>query len=237
MDHVFTEVILSMTEQTISQPLAESVSALVDNQTSELELQRILKASQSDPEVKMIWGRYQIASSVIRGNMPAFEVNDFAARMSAALDEEEAHGASTSTGKKGHWWQNAARFAVAASVAGGVLLFSQNFNGGVVDAPIVASASSAAPLAAPAVSLPSGYHGQPLSLRTVGMQNGYEARQQDNRQVMFVPRQNATAAPTVTNEELVDYFNELVEAHADNAALNSSQGMLPFARVVLTEED
>jgi sigma-E factor negative regulatory protein RseA len=58
---------------------------------------------------------------------------------------------------------------------------------------------------------------------------------QEQRQIMFVPHQ--ASVPAVTHEELIDYFNELVEVHADHAALNSGQGLLPFARVVLTEED
>lgn len=234
-----------MTEQNNHHPLAESLSALVDNQASELELQRILKASQTDPEVNATWSRYQVAGAVIRGDMPAFQMNDFAARISAAIEAEEVHtGASVSTtapAKKPNWLQNMARLAVAASVAGGVILFSQNYSG-VADSSVqVANATVEAPAVTPAVSIPSGYHGQALSLRTVGMQSGYEARQQDSRQVMFVPRQsaaeNATVNTVISEDEVRDYLIQLIEAHADNAALNSSQGMLPFARVVLTEED
>src|SRR5690606_21435492 len=92
-DYVFTEVILRMTEQT-THHLAESISALVDSQASELELQRILKTSQSDPQVKMIWARYQVASAVMRHDMPAFELTDFSARVSAALETEETYVAA-----------------------------------------------------------------------------------------------------------------------------------------------
>lgn len=229
-----------MAEQTLHASLAESISALVDNQASELELQRILKAGQTDPEVKKTWARYQIVSAAMRHDLPVLDVTDFAMRISTALEGEETHGKAASEllepiVKPVHWWQNLTRFAVAASVAGGVILFAQN-PGVIGDAPVMATAQPAA-VTTPAVSIPSGYHAQPLSLRTVGMQSGYEARQQDNRQVMFIPRQSAPTTATVTNEELVEYFNKLVEAHADNAALNSSQGMLPFARVILTDQD
>lgn len=238
-----------MTEQTSHHPLAESISALVDNQASELELQRILKAAQSDSEVGATWSRYQIAGAVMRSDMPAFEMSDFATLVSAAIATESVHSETPVANKRGHWWQNVARFAVAASVAGGVILFSQNYNG-VTDTDLqMAASTNEAPVTVPAVSIPAGYHGQALSLRTVGMQNGYEARQQDNRQVVFVPRQStktnhalgatstANDLNAAANEEVRDYLNKLIEAHADNAALNSSQGMLPFARVVLTEED
>jgi sigma-E factor negative regulatory protein RseA len=236
-----------MTEQNTHHPLAESLSALVDNQASELELQRILKASESDAEVSATWSRYQVAGAVMRGDMPAFAISDFASRVSAAIEAEEAHRVVPAETKATHWWQNMARFAVAASVAGGVILFSQNYSG-ISDSNVqVASGMAETPVVAPAASIPSGYHGQALSLRTVGMQNGYEARQPDNRQVIFVPRQitggeralatDATTSDVESVEDVRDYLFKLIEAHADNAALNSSQGMLPFARVVLTEED
>ena len=56
-----------MSEQNPSQTLAESISALMDNQASELELQRILKASEQDPAVKATWARYQIVGAALRG--------------------------------------------------------------------------------------------------------------------------------------------------------------------------
>src|SRR5690606_16967840 len=146
-----------MTEHTTHHSLAESLSALVDSQASELELQRILKASQSDPEVKATWARYQVASSVIRRDMPAFDLTDFSARVSAALDEEAVHSGTTADPvTRTRWWQNVGRFAVAASVAGGVILFSQNLSTNDTDAAVIATA---APVVAPAVSIPSGYHG------------------------------------------------------------------------------
>lgn len=235
-----------MTQQTTQHPLAESISALMDNQASELELQRILKTSDSDAEVKATWSRYQIASAALRRDLPSIELSDFAARISAALDEEETYSASgaaadssiKSTANKTSWLQNIGRFAVAASVAGGVVFFAQTYNGSTDAAPVVASTVEA-PATAPTVSVPAGYHAQPLTARTVGLQSGYESRQQDNRQqVVFVPRQSsAEAKAQVPNEEVRDYLNQLIEEHADNAALNSGQGMLPFARVVMTEED
>lgn len=233
-----------MTESSQQQFFAESLSALVDNEATELELQRLLKASQSAPEIKATWGRYQVASAVIRQDLPLFAAGHFAARVSAAIAAEDAHNEAVvetpreTIQAKNHWWQNVGRFAVAATVAGGVLMFAQTYDANETGAPVVAdnTALEAAPTPTGAVSLPSGYHGQPLSLRTVGMHNSYDARPQDNRQVVFVPRQstNPQAAP---NEEIRDYLNQLIESHSDNAALNSSQGMLPFARVVFTEED
>lgn len=235
-----------MTQQTTHHPLAESLSSLMDNEASELELQRILKASESDSEVKATWSRYQIARAALQRDLPMLEMSDFAARVSAAVEQEENYTAASAPvvpeKKSTQWWQNVARFAVAASVAGGVVLFAQNFGGVAQESPSTLAATSQLEVpttaAVPAPSLPAGYHAQPLSARAVGLQTGYESRQQDNRQVIFVPLPNGSqTAAQVSDEEVRDYLNKLIEEHADNAALNSGQGMLPFARVVLTEED
>jgi sigma-E factor negative regulatory protein RseA len=235
-----------MTQQNTHHPLAESLSSLMDNEASELELQRVLKASESDSEVKATWSRYQVARAALHRDLPLLEMGDFAARVSAALEQEENHTIASAPvipeKKAVQWWQNVARFAVAASVAGGVVLFAQNFGGVNPEAPAAVAATpqvdTPTTAAVPAPSLPAGYHAQPLSARAVGLQTGYESRQQDNRQVIFVPLPSSSqTAAQVSDDEVRDYLNKLIEEHADNAALNSGQGMLPFARVVLTEED
>lgn len=235
-----------MTQQNTHHPLAESLSSLMDNEASELELQRVLKASESDSEVKATWSRYQVARAALHRDLPVLEMGDFAARVSAALEQEENHTVTSAPvnpeKKVVQWWQNVARFAVAASVAGGVVLFAQNFGGVNPEVPAAVAATpqvdTPTTAAVPAPSLPAGYHAQPLSARAVGLQTGYESRQQDNRQVIFVPLPSSSqTAAQVSDDEVRDYLNKLIEEHADNAALNSGQGMLPFARVVLTEED
>lgn len=134
-----------MTESSQQQFFAESLSALVDNEATELELQRLLKASQTDSEVRAKWGRYQIASAAIRQDLPAMAASDFAARVSAAIEAEDAHrqeapaAPAKAADDKQRWWQNIGRFAVAASVAGGVLLFAQTYNTMETDTPALAA--------------------------------------------------------------------------------------------------
>jgi len=232
-----------MAEQQTSQSLAESVSALVDNQASELELQRVLKASQTSLEVKATWARYQMISAGIRRDLPSqISMTDFAARVSAAIEAEpavEAQPASSQEIQSKPWWQNLARFAVAASVAGGVMLFAQY--PGLVDqtADVVADAQTFD--AVTPAAIPSGYHGQALSLRTVGLEQGFEGRQQESRNLVFVPREavatNNARFSAEAQEEWREYLMQLIESHADNASLNSSQGMLPFARSTFVVED
>ncbi len=251
-----------MTEQTQPSVLAESLSALMDNQASELEIQRLLKALDADPDIKSTWSRYQIASAGLKGDLPVMASSDFASRVSAAIDAEETYslqpkvtsgnqaavsqdnsGSSSNNGPGNvvvmpmRWWQQAGRVAVAASVAGALVVGVQQYQ---TAAPQTAEIAANTPVAAPAntetkaANLPSGINAPGLSARTVAVQSGYESRPHENRRVMFVPRQQA--AP-VYNEDVSIYVNQLIQEHTDNASLNSGQGMLPYTRVILIEED
>ncbi len=232
-----------MSEQNRPQVLAESISALMDNQASELELQRILKASEQDAEVKATWSRYQIASAVLRGEQAPIVMPDFAARISAAIDEEDALVAQSATtfsskAKPQGWLYQLGRVALVASVAGGMVLGVNQYNGGTAHpASQIASNTVVAPITAPvdtSVSLPSGFNGPMLNTRNVAVQSGYETRPQENRRVSFQPRQPNTV---VSDEEVSRYVNQMIKAHSDNAAMNSGQGVLPYARVIITDEE
>ena len=230
-----------MSEQNRPQSLAESLSALMDNQASELELQRILKASEQDPSVKATWARYQMTSSVLRGEPTHLVLPDFAARISAAIDEEDAHVAAessvpsqTSESKQG-WRYQLGRLALVASVAGGMIVGVQELSVGGAVATQVATAPVAAPVSSePAISLPSGINSPAINTRTVAAQTGYEARPQETRRVQFQPRQSNSA---VSDEEVSRYVNQMIQVHSDNAAMNSGQGVLPYARVIMNDEE
>lgn len=231
-----------MSEQNRPQSLAESISALMDNQASELELQRILKASEQDAEVKATWSRYQIASAALRGELIRGEQApvlgfDFAARISAAIDEEEALVAQPVSKAKPQqgWWYQMGRVALVASVAGGMVLGVNQFNGTSPDASQIANNAIVAPAPVDSsVSLPSGINSPAINTRNVAVQTGYESRPQENRRVMFQPNQANTA---VSDEEVSRYVNQMIKAHSDNAAMNSGQGVLPYARVIITDEE
>jgi sigma-E factor negative regulatory protein RseA len=232
-----------MSEQNRPQTLAESISALMDNQASELELQRILKASEQDAEVKATWSRYQIASSFLRGEQVRGEQapvigSDFAARINAAIDAEEAlveqPAPATKKAQQG-WFYQLGRVALVASVAGGMVLGVNQMNATDSAASQIASSTAVAPASVDsAVNLPSGINSPAINTRTVAVQTGYETRPQENRRVMFQPRQASTA---VSDDEVSRYVNQMIKAHSDNAAMNSGQGVLPYARVIITDEE
>lgn len=85
-----------------------------------------------------------------------------------------------------------------------------------------------------APTLPSGFNSPAINTRTVAVQTGYETRPQENRRVMFQPRQ---AGSVVSDEDVTRYVNQMIQAHSDNAAMNSGQGVLPYARVIMTDEE
>lgn len=242
-----------MTEQIQPPVLAESLSALMDNRASELEIQRLLKALDSDPGLKSTWSRYQLASAGLKGDLPVMASSDFAARVSAAIDAEatytqqpqaadsrpEANVSGNVVAMPLRWWQQAGRVAVAASVAGALIVGVQQYQSVAPQkAEFATNTNVVAPVAAntetKAANLPSGINAPALSARTVAVQSGYESRPQENRRVMFVPRQEA--AP-IYNEEVSVYVNQLIQEHTDNASINSGQGMLPYTRVILVEEE
>ena len=238
-----------MTEQITSASLSESLSALMDNEVSELELQRLLKASAGDKSLMDTWSRYQLGGAALRKDLAYLAPNNFMASVSAALDAEEVHNSSyaeaplqksNGTGALvNNWWHQLGRVAIAASVAGALVVGVQQYQ---LQAPQIHEYANSNQLPAvnsevvdtKATHLPSGINAPGLAARTVAMQSGYEARPQENRRVMFVPRQ---AASPVYNEDVSVYVNQLIEAHSDNASLNSGQGMLPFTRLILTEDD
>lgn len=136
------------------------------------------------------------------------------------------------------WWQQVGRVAVAASVAGGLIVGVQQYQSSASQ-PMEVAATAGVPSsgladAKGAANLPSGINAPALSARTVAVQSGYEARPQENRRVMFVPRQEV--AP-VYNEDISAYVNQLIQEHTDSASVNTGQGMLPYTRVILIEEE
>ena len=52
--------------QTNAESIRESLSAVMDDAAQPLELQRVLKASQDDEQVRLQWARYQLASAALK---------------------------------------------------------------------------------------------------------------------------------------------------------------------------
>ena len=108
----------------------ESLSALMDGESAELELRRTLKSVSNDSELSETWRRYHLAQSLLKRQAVESTVDISAGVMSAIESDEQAQRAETSNVKTTtHWWQSAASMAAAASVTLAVLVGVQQFAG------------------------------------------------------------------------------------------------------------
>lgn len=98
-------------------PELESLSALMDAQTDELELRRLLKSMDQDPEkaeqLLAYWQRFHLAQDVLhdRGRPVS------AGLAQAVAEQLEQEPPLQKPGRFNSWQQNLSRVAIAASVA------------------------------------------------------------------------------------------------------------------------
>jgi sigma-E factor negative regulatory protein RseA len=231
----------AMTEQRHHEVLSEAISALADNQTSELELQRILKASEQDSNIQATWARYHLIGTALRSEPIALPLPSFAANISAAIAAEYPLSRESSHKTTQGLWYQLGRAALVASVAGGVILGVQQFNGGSLTGVPSGAAQMAAnqtPLqapVAPSISLPSSIERPPLNTRNVSVQSGYP---QNNHRVMFQPNRSTSVTGNVvrmTDEDFVNYINQMLQVQAQDSSVNSNT-VVPFHRVIMTEK-
>ncbi len=99
----------------MSQSDKESLSALLDNEADELELRRILKSCEQDPELLTTWERYNLVQSLLHES--AIPVNpDLSKRIAAQLQSESLPVVPLSN-RFSEWQKNLTKVAIAASVA------------------------------------------------------------------------------------------------------------------------
>jgi len=103
----------------LAEQMRESISAMVDDEAQQLELQRVLKAGVADSAVAEQWQRYQLASSLLKRQADQVTMDtELADRVRAAMvDEAELQAVPVvSVAEKTAWWKPVSGFAVAASV-------------------------------------------------------------------------------------------------------------------------
>lgn len=204
----------------MSERIRESLSALMDNEANELELERILSQSEQG-EVRATWSRYHVARTAMRGDSGSV-VNgmDISSRVSEALAsaEEDAQAPVVK-------WQAALRplasFAVAASVFAAVLVGSQLY--GLLGP--ASAANGGADLAA--------------RVSPVGMVNTVGGASVNASYGAPAIKSASTNRRAAYNQLARQRLQRYMVPHADQAALNTPQGMMPYARVASfkTEEE
>ena len=192
----------------MSEKLRESLSALMDDEANELEVERVLSRISDDQELRATWSRFNGARDALSGQSQGFSKLDISSQVSLALASEENSQTSR--------WQRMVRpmasFAVAASVAATVVIGGQQLAQiGVGDD---ASRSVAAGVSAV---------GFVNSLGAMPVQASYGTRSA----VPALRPATRTAYSELARQRMTRYSQE----HAEHAALNTPQGLIPFARV------
>jgi sigma-E factor negative regulatory protein RseA len=193
----------------------ESLSALMDNEANELELERIHAQVTGDARLRQTWARYNLARHAMHGNPVAHLEWDISKRVQSALDGTQVDDtAAAPTVFKQRMARSLLSFAVAASVAATVVIGGQQLAQVSSGAePYVADrslATSASPV------------GMLNSLGATAVQASY-----GTQPIPVLQPATRTAYQELAQQRLRKYMQE----HAEQAALNSPQGLVPFARV------
>lgn len=182
-----------------TQGLRESLSALADGECSEFELRRLLAAAEAG-RLRADWHALSVTRAALQAETAAWSTCDISLQVQAAIAGE-------------HWqaspwqrlWKPLAGSAVAAAVAGLVVLGASYFPAG--DAPQVNAPLAAA--GSPAIGAAPFTH-----TVSTGPQAAASSRSHD-------------AVARVSSDRFGDY----VQRHAESTALGEARGLLPMARV------
>ena len=119
----------------------ETLSAMLDNETDDLELRRLLKSAGNDPELLAAWKRFHLASAVARRERVAPLGKDFHLQLAGKLRDEPVPGRQPRHIPAGR--QFAGKLAIAATVAAAVFVGLQAGLDTSPAAPRIASGTTA----------------------------------------------------------------------------------------------
>ena len=204
----------------MSERMRESLSALVDDEANELELQRVLAQLGDDPELRQTWVRYNLVHAVASGQEVLAHRNlDISTQVRAVIaGEPPAASAASPSRFKQHFLRPLTSLAVAASVTATVVIGGQQLaqmEDGSYGDKRGAVASSVSPV------------GMVNSLGATSVQASF-----GTRAVPVLQPTNHSAYDKLARQRMERYLQE----HAEHAALNSPNGLVPFARVPYIQE-
>ncbi|MBT4521724.1 MAG: sigma-E factor negative regulatory protein [Halieaceae bacterium] len=202
----------------MTERIRESLSATMDGEADELELERVLSKIGDDTELRRTWVRYHSIRSIASGQSVDEETfPDVSQRVREALAAEVRPAAAGSLQRV---LKPLASFAVAASVAATVVIGGQQLaqiNEGGEPREAVASAVVGV--------------GSPVGL--INSTGATPVRASYGNQAVPVLE---PAARTAYRELARQRMHKYMQEHAEHAALNAPHGLIPFARVRQIEE-
>ena len=150
----------------MNQAIEESLSALLDGETDELETMRVLRALETDPELREKWRRYHMMVTLLRGEQKVSSRLDIGRKVTFSLAGESVAQRNRPEPKTRPWSKSVAILAVAASTAFIVVFGAQQWQRiDSSDNPAtLASQTTATPIAT-ATTLPA--HQQTATVETV----------------------------------------------------------------------
>ena len=200
----------------MSEKMRESLSAVLDDEANELELQRVLAQIADDSDLRDTWVRYSLVHSVVTGQVVAHRNLDVSARVRQAInDEPSAEPESVKARFSQHFLRPLTSLAVAASVTATVVIGGQQLAQVENENDRTAVASSVSPV------------GLVNSLGATSVQASY-----GTQAVPVLQPASRTAYQELARQRMAKYLQE----HAEHAALNSPNGLVPFARVPYIQE-
>ncbi|PCJ90848.1 MAG: hypothetical protein COA46_10000 [Porticoccaceae bacterium] len=210
--------------------IKESLSALMDGQADELEVRRVLKAVSENDELRDTWRRHQMAAAAMRRELPR-QVVDYSVAIRNAIEDEQSYGGQTAIQR---FIKPLGRFAVAASVAIVALVGIQQYNQ-PIDTEVSLATINEIPvnIDMPQLRTSAEFGIPPVTARTVSASNNPEQGYTAPRTVIQV---REVTPDKVTREQVQAYLNNLMLQHTEHAAMNTNQGMLPFARMPTDQE-
>ena len=202
----------------MSERMRESLSALLDDESNELELERILSQIANEDELRQTWVRYNMVRSVVAGQDLACRKLDISAQVRGAISSE---GGSATSGKASRFRERLLRpvasFAVAASVATTVVIGGQQ----------LAQLESGSGSQSQAVASSVSPVGMVNSLGATSVQASYGAQS-----IPVLQPATRSAYQELARQRMEKFMQE----HAEHAALNTPNGLVPFARVPHIQE-
>lgn len=209
-----------MTEQ--RDTLKESLSALMDGQADELEIRRLLDATEGErrTDLRNAWMRYHMVSRSIKGEVSATAI-DCSSAIASALETESVHAASPA--KK--IFEVLGQCAIAASVAMVAILGVQEFNNPSLELGTQSAALDPYDVdinTGPAMQFPAGFEPR-IDAQTVSagsMVRGSTTAA--TKRILPAIEQQAFPAHKIRT-----HIDKMLIKHAENSTLNSAHGSVP----------
>jgi len=212
--------------------MRETLSALMDDEASELELHRTMREVGEDESLNETWSRYHLAASAMRKELP-LDFVDSSAELRAAINM--ALVSEPVPQRAPLWPQTLGRVAIAASVAVLAIFGAQQYQTFEPSSsmPLIAQGETQGQLptkagavepAGPQFQLPSGFEVPQATARTAST-SSYNSSQSSSRPVRLETQSNADKLET--GRQIQAYMQRLMSQQAERNYRHSNSIFLP----------